>query len=294
MCRPLGHIGFFSGLYVTAAFVSLAQLSGIAIAPPPLILLSLTLLATAAYALDRVKLRDSWIDPSDLQSQPERYTFLRPRARAVRLGAFMMLATGGAIGWRITHWAPLAAVMIPIGVAVYAARPRGARARPKDILAIKNAYVAVGIVGFSLLSAIALAAPADTLTSWWKTSNVYAVPLLMSAAVLALRVFLDAALCDIDDEAADKQFGTATLATTFGPRRAWSYTGWMRLALILAIPLAAPCPWRPRVVWTCTSILGMLVLRFVHPERIRDWVDVRLPLEAIVATTTLWMWSTLT
>jgi 4-hydroxybenzoate polyprenyltransferase len=292
----LGHIGLFSGLYVAAAFVSLAQLAGIVTVAPPLALVSLTLLATAAYALDRVKLRDRWIDPSDIASQPDRYAFLQPRARTIRTLAFLMLLLGGALGLTFTHWAPLATILIPLGVAVYAARPRGNRPRPKDILGLKNTYVAAGIVGFSLFAAVAIAAPADTLDSWRTVVTTNAAALAAAAVLLALRVFLDAAVCDLDDENADRRFGTATLATKFGHRRAWNYTAVLRVILIIAIPLALPCPWRPRIVWTAASILGMLSLRLTHPEggRVRDWVDIRLPIEAALATTTLWLWSNLT
>jgi hypothetical protein len=291
MLRPIGHLGLLSGLYVAAAFVSLAQLAGVVIVPPPLVLLSITLLATAAYALDRVKLRDRWIDPSDLASQPDRYAFLQPRARAVRGLAVLMLLLGGAFGLAATRWAPLAALLIPLGVAAYAARPRGARPRPKDILGLKNTYVAAGILGFSLLTAIAVAAPADTPDSWRSVVTTHAAALTAAAFLLALRVVLDAALCDLDDESADRRFGTATLATTLGHRRAWRYTGWLRFILIIAIPLALPCPWRPRLVWTAATILGMLSLRLAHPDRVRDWVDIRLPIEATLATTALWLWS---
>lgn len=292
--RPLGHLGLFAGLYVTGAFVSLAQLSGLVTVPPPLALLSLLLLSTAAYTLDRVKLRDSWIDPADLASQPERYAFLRPRARLIRSLAFLMLIAGGALGLTFTRWAPVAALLIPLGVAAYAARPRGHRPRPKDILVLKNSYVTAGIVGFSVIAALALAAPSDSLESVYAIARLNILPLTAAALLLALRVFLDAALCDIDDTTADRHYGTATISTTFGIRRAWRYTGWLRLILIIAIPLAFPCPWRPRVTWTCTTILGMLSLRLAQPDRIRDWVDLRLPAEAAVTTLSLWLWSTLT
>ena len=127
MLRPLGHVGLFSGLYVAAAFVSLAQLAGVVIVPPPLALLSITLLSTAAYALDRVKLRDRWIDPSDPTSQPDRYAFLQPRARTVRALAFLMLLVGGLLGLTYTDWAPLAALLIPLGVLLGMPLPGGMR-----------------------------------------------------------------------------------------------------------------------------------------------------------------------
>lgn len=290
MLRPLGHVGLFAGLYVAAASVSLGQLSGLVIVPPPLELLALLLLATAAYTLDRVKLRDAWIDPADVSSQPERYGFLRPRSRAVRVLAFLMLLTGGALGLMFTHWAPLAALLIPLGVAAYAARPRGRRPRPKDVIGIKNLYVAAGIVGFAALSVAAVGARVDSMSGWIEVASANAVALAAAGALLGVRVVLDAALCDIDDAPADKQFGTATLASTFGVRRAWLSTGWARLALIGAIPLAYPCPWRSRLVWLVVTALGTLALRLARPSQLRDWVDLRLPAEAALASALLWVW----
>jgi hypothetical protein len=195
-----------------------------------------------------------------------------------------MLALGAALGMSITRWAPWATVMIPIGVAVYAARPRGTRARPKDVIAIKNAYVAGGIVGFTVLATLCTAAPADTLRSWLDTARLHALPLVAAALLVGLRVYLDAALCDLDDEAADRRFGTATFATRMGIARAWRYTGLLRWTLVLAIVLAAPCPWRARVAWSSMTLLGMAALRLHGPLRVRDWVDLRLPLEACGAT----------
>lgn len=285
----LGHIGLFSGVYVAGAFVCLAQLGGVAVVPPPRAIGAITLLATAAYALDRVKLRGAWIDPADVASQPARYAFLQRHATAVRVTAFVMLVLGAALGTPITHWAPLAAVMIPVGVAVYAAKPRGTRARPKDVIAVKNGYVTAGIVGFTLVAAVCVAAPADTVRSWMEVARLRWVPLAAAAALLALRVYLDAALCDLDDEAADRRFGTATFATRMGSARAWRYTGVLRWVLVVAIAVATPCPWRARAAWSCMTLLGMLVLRLRGPTAVRDWVDLRLPVEACGATMVLWL-----
>jgi 4-hydroxybenzoate polyprenyltransferase len=201
-----------------------------------------------------------------------------------------MLLVGGALGLTITHWAPLAVLLIPLGVAAYAARPRGRRPRPKDIIGVKNAYVAGGIVGFAVLSVLAVAAPVDSLEGWLGAGRTHVVPIAVAGVLLGVRVALDAALCDIDDESADREYGTATLATTFGVRGAWLSTGWARLMLIVAMPLASPCPWRPRMVWAGVTVLGMLSLRLARPAHVRDWVDLRFPAEAVLAGMLVWAW----
>src|SRR3954469_13059925 len=78
-CRGLarlGHMGVWAGLYVGAAFVMATQLAaGGRLGPRPDLLLGVVLVASACYALDRVKLRDGWIDPADVEGQAERYAF---------------------------------------------------------------------------------------------------------------------------------------------------------------------------------------------------------------------------
>ena len=245
----------------------------------------------SAYALDRVKLRDAWIDPADVHGQPRRYGYLRPRARMVRMLAFAALVSGTVIGMRVTPSAPVAAISAVCGVVCYAPGPRRGRARLKDVHGLKNLYIAAGITGFAVIAAVAGASPIGTVAEMWRVAAAHAAPIACAAALLAVRVAVDAALCDLDDEESDRRFGTATLPVTLGGRRAWIYTGVARAFLALATLVAWPCPWRARVVWATVGVAGIAVLRLRRPERIRDPVDLRLAIEALAATVLLVCWN---
>lgn len=282
MFQAAGHLGLFAGLYVCGAVVCLGQVAGLWDRPAAGVLVAVLLVATGAYALDRVKLRDAWLDPADAEAHPARYAFLRPRAALVRIGALACLVLGGIVGATVHPWAPLAAFLALVGVVAYAGRPRRLRPRIKDRLPFKNAYVAAGITGFAGLAAIAgsggAVMPASA-SSW--------LALAGAAVVVFLRVLIDAALCDLDDETADRAHGTATLATTVGAARAWAWTGAARAAVPLVTLAAAWCPWRARLIWAALAVAGMAALRVRRPRRVRDFVDLRLPVEAAVATAIL-------
>lgn len=288
--RALGHIGFWAGLYVAGAFIFGAQVSGFATLLPPLpAMLAVLLMATAAYALDRVKLRDRWIDPADVMAQPERFAFLQPRARAVRALAFCMLLAGASLGSLYTPWAIAAALAVPIGVAAYAPLPRNGSKRPrlKDRLWLKNAYVAAGITAFAALATVATTAPGSSPSEMLETARAKGAAVAWASILLFLRTVIDAALCDIDDEPTDRQFGTSTLATTLGARRLWTWAAFARAGLTIATLLAMPCPWPARVAWAIATGAGTVALRLRPPRRVRDWVDARFLLEGVVATLVL-------
>jgi 4-hydroxybenzoate polyprenyltransferase len=234
------------------------------------------LVASACYALDRVKLRDSWIDPADVEGQPERYGFLSPHAPRVRLLALLMLGAGAALGARASAWALAAAALAPVGVALYAPRGRsGGRARLKDRVWLKNTYVGGGIAAFAVL-ATAAEAP-EILRERW-------LALGAAGGLVFGRAALDAALCDIDDEATDRRHGTATLATWLGGPRLWRWSVFARAALAVAVLAAWPCPLRARLAWGLAIAAGTVALRVRPPRRVRDWVDARFLAEAVVAT----------
>ncbi len=289
MLEALGHIGAWPGLYAVGAFICFAQLSGLEARPAHFAAaaLSVFLTATGAYALDRVKLRDAWIDPADASAQPRRYAFLTRHSRAVRTLAFLLLIAGAIAGLAISHWAPLAGACSALGVACYAPTPRGSRPRPKDIVWIKNCYVALGITAFAAMAAIAAASPADAPGAWLDLARAHAPAIAAAAAIVAVRIALDAALCDIDDEPADRAHGTSTLPTTLGPGHTWRLTGIARIFLA-AVILA--CPWVPfhaRVVWSILTLVGLIALRTRRPDRLRDIVDLRLAAEGALAAAAL-------
>lgn len=284
----LGHVGLWAGLYCLAAAAWFVQLSGFGAFPTLPLAISILLTSTGAYALDRVKLTSAWIDPADLAAQPARYAFLVPRARTVRTFAVASLIAGAAVGFTIHPLAPLAALLAALGVIIYAARPRALRPRPKDIAWIKNAYVGLGITGFVTLALLADAPRLGMPVALSPLDNAFTRPLLIAAVLLFLRVVIDAALCDIDDEHADRLHGTQTLSTHVGTRRAWLYTGLARGSLIALTLVARPLPWPPRLAWSLAMLAGTLALRVRRPDRVRDHVDLRFAVEAACVTAALY------
>ena len=70
-------------------------------------------------------------------------------------------------------------------------------------------------------------------------------------------------------------------------RRAWNVAVILRLcvaAVLVAVPWALG--WgsaaRPWYAWAAVTVASSIALRVASPSRVRDWVDVRLPLEAAV------------
>lgn len=282
----LSHAAVFAGLYVGAAVVCFVQLSGISHVTGAITIeaaLFATLTATAVYLLDRVKLRDAWLDPADAVAQPGRQRFLAgtsARARLTRAAAATIACAAAIIGTHVTPLAPEFVLLAIAGVVVYAGRPRrrADRLRVKDRLIIKNLFVALGIAGFAGSLTAPPNAAADALRLL--TSGAW----MFAAAQVAARVFADASLCDLDDEHADRLHDTATLATELGRHRAWSVAMAMRLAAAAALILVPMGPHAARWAWSCVTVASTLGLRKWSPHRLRDAVELRFVLEAVAAT----------
>lgn len=282
-----GHVGAWAGSYCAAATACFVQLAGLTNLPSPPLLLSVFLAATGAYALDRVKLRDAWIDPADIEAQPERYAFLRAHSRPVRLFALLAIAAAGVIGLTISAWAPLASTMAAVGVVAYAPRPRKHRSRVKDVPWLKNLYVAAGISVFAALAGLAAHTRHGNKSIVDLLARLADPGIVATLMLLMARVLVDAALCDLDDEASDARHGTRTFVTLLGPRRLWMLSGLIRLGLIGLTLAAWPCPWRARLVWGGAMVAGTLAVRVRRPRELRDVVDVRFAAEAVLATLAL-------
>lgn len=296
------HLAVWAGLYIAGAVVCFAQLAGIdGLVPARALALAVSFAfctAAAVYLLDRVKLRDAWLDPADAQAHPQRFDFLAARSALVRGLIVVLLVLAAWLGTMLIssgggRWVgALVPVLSAAGVLVYAGRPRRGRARPKDILFIKNFYVAAGITGFAAVVALAAVHAGEHdwgLRAMWETVKSHAAPLAVSAAHLAARVFADAVLCDLDDEDADRRHGTGTLPTHLGRARAWNIALAIRLALAAAIALVPILPAPARLAWAGVTAASSIVLRLAAPARVRDWVDARLPIESAMVAAVLWL-----
>ncbi len=280
------HLAVWPGLYIVGAAAFLAQVSGIdaMILPRDRLTAAAFAFCTAAavYLLDRVKLRDAWLDPADADAHPHRFNFIARRSAALRALVVALLIAAAALGAALTPWGALIPVLAAAGVLVYAARPRSSRPRPKDVLLVKNAYVAGGITGFSTLVALAAVAAHSNSPGIGATVASHAAPLMLACAHLALRVIADAVLCDLDDESADRRYGTSTLPTNLGRDRAWNFAMAARLCSAVLLMLIPALPLLPRLSWAIITIISSIALRVAAPGRVRDWVDARLPCEAAI------------
>jgi 4-hydroxybenzoate polyprenyltransferase len=279
--RWLSALAVWPGVYAAGAAWMLASVCGIGDAG--LAVASAGCTGVGVFLLDRVKLRDALLDPADAIADPSRTDLLCRAPRAVRAltGAMLLVGTalGVAVGARHAGWAGAvvagsAPTLAACGVLLYAGRPRGARARPKDRLVIKNAFVACGIVGIAggptIGPAVAGGRP----------------PALALAALallgLGLRVFADAALCDLDDADADLAYGTSTLPHRLGR----TGTRWCALAIHLAsgltlLGLPGAEGWAG-AAWGWTTIGVGLTLRVLPAHRLRDTVDGALGAQALL------------
>ena len=295
MIQPLAHLALFAAVYVAAAVVCAAQLTGTQGALTPVVLLYAWSTALLAYLLDRVKLRDAWLDPADRQAHPDRFAFLFTHRRAARL----LMAGAGVVslvsGWMIHPTHPIAAAgtfATIAGVLLYAGRPRtaGGGARVKDRFVVKNLFVGAGIAGFAVLIVCIAAARRDGVgTGGYDAASISDVfsrlprpPLLLALAFayLTLCIYADAVLCDIDDEDSDRAHGTRTLPARFGGARAWDIAMWLRLALAASLLLWPVGPFAGRAAWAIASAAGTIALRWWRPAKIRDLVDARFGVEA--------------
>ncbi len=301
--QAAGYLALTLGLYVVAAALSFAQVAGMwgawagsgwATWLPPAAeraqwgsawgagLGYVFCVGVAVYLLDRVKLSDARLDPADAVAHPERAAFIARHSGAVRGLMMAMFAAGAACGAWVWWGLLVVEAAACAGVVVYAGKPRVVRARPKDVLVLKNACIGGAITGFVVVTVWVTGMGQER--GW---AGVALVPVLIGAAQLFVRVMADSIICDLEDEEADRAFGTATLATRFGTRVAWNVASAMRLAvgagLIAAGVIGAGVgggsgawSWK----WGVVTIVSTVALRLADPKRVRDWTDMRFPIEA--------------
>lgn len=286
------HLALWAGLYVTSAVVFIAQLTGWDTTVPlrARLLAAAFALCTASgvYLLDRVKLCDRWLDPADAQAHPERFKFLSLRTVWVRSWMTVLLIAATWLGRSLHPWAFAVPPLAAAGVIVYAGRPRNKRPRVKDVLVLKNVYVAIGIAGFAVMVALIAAHPDMDLPSLENLVKQQACPMALAAILLAVRVFADAVLCDLDDEDADRAHGTSTLPTSLGRQHAWNIALFIRLGLAAALIVLPVFSLHTRWAWATVTVVSSLGLRIIKPIAVRDWVDARFAGESVLVTALLY------
>lgn len=272
------HLAIWPGLYVAGSTWYAAQLTGASAETVSAALVFAFMIGVGTYLLDRAKLRDAWLDPADAAAHPSRHAFVRLHTKPIRAVAFGLLgcavlvavASAGHSEW----WSTIPVVSYAASIS-YAAVPRGSLPRPKDVFVLKNAYVGVGIALFACVVVVGaggggLPAVRADLPLW-----------TFVAATLAIRVFIDAALCDLDDRWADGKHRTATFPVRHGRRAVLNGATSAQLllaVLIAAVPVGAP---GPRWAWAGVCAASAVTFRVVSPTRARDIVDVRFFVEAV-------------
>jgi 4-hydroxybenzoate polyprenyltransferase len=285
------YAAVWAGMYVSGAVVCLAQVAGLDELVRPKVKLAAAAFAfctaTGVYLLDRVKLRDEWLDPADAQAHPGRFAFIADHSAFVRGLMLALLMTAAWVGAGVLAWGAAVPVMAAAGVLVYAGRPRAGRPRPKDILVLKNVYVAAGITGFAAIVALAAVRPDARMMAMRDLAADHAAPLVVACVFLAVRVLADAVLCDLDDEEADRRFGTGTLPIRLGRNRAWDAAMMVRLCAAGALVMIPVVPLPARLAWAAVTVVSSVTMRVAGPARVRDWVDARFSVEAAVVAAIL-------
>lgn len=284
LAASLSHLAVTPALYTLGAAACTEQLAGLhrLITGRTAALAAGVVLCTAcsAYLLDRVKLTDRWLDPADQEAHPLRFGFIARYSGRLRAASLAMLLSAAWLALALAPWGPALPAIAAVGVVLYAPRPKGRRPRPKDMILLKNAYAAVGIAAFAAIVALAASDPGADLPELLGVARAHAAGLAVSAAFVAVRVVADAALCDLDDEHADRRFGTGTLPIRLGRDRAWALAMWTRIGSSALLALIPAVPFAARLAWAGVTIVSSLGLRIASPSRVRDWVDLRFAAEA--------------
>ncbi|MCA9290871.1 MAG: hypothetical protein KDA25_07070 [Phycisphaerales bacterium] len=234
------------------------------------------LLTMSVYLLDRVKPADRYDDPADAAAHPARHAFVRRHRHALRVAVVVLALAAAGVGWLVHPLAPLGVVVAHAGMLAYGTGAR--RPRPKDRLVLKNLIVGAGLAAMAL----------GLVTAWPPiVANLGAD--VAVGGMLALIVFADAMLCDLDDAAADAAYGTRTVpnvadvATTW---RAAMLVHAVAAAILVAAGLTGLIGRRVALVFAATTVLTTVGLRLARPGAVRDWADVRLTASVALA----WAW----
>ncbi|GIW75753.1 MAG: hypothetical protein KatS3mg104_0816 [Phycisphaerae bacterium] len=284
-----GHIGVWAGMYVIGAYIFFWQIASSDKTPghwPPMRMdLFMGLLATCIYAMDRVKWSDRWFDPSDRLARPDRYAFLHPNARWIRLGVVLVFGLCLLMVTEVSVWLGVLGVLAIIGGFLYAPGPKRLGWRIKDLLGVKNLCVAISMVSLVLLATLPVgpigqAAP-DQLS---QTVHQRLWPLGIAAILLLIRVLSDALLCDIQDAPSDLRHGTLTLVHLLGPDHSLKLALGVKILLcgmILVWPITSTSV---RIGWAVAGIAGTGWLFYRRDQELKDWVDIVFLLEAVLAS----------
>ncbi len=234
-------------------------------------------LTMSVYLLDRVKPHDALRDPADAIAHPTRDAFVRRHLILLRM-LCLLVASGVTIAGFFVHWSmPIIAIGAFGGVLVYGSIPRTQRLhrRPKDLLILKNLAVA-GAFG------------SMTMAMLWSQGLMptVALPAIGVIAFIGLHIFTDAMLCDIDDARADAQFGTSTIVNQINADGTWQLGLLLNIVAAIWLCTMASADWiaqKPAIIVAMLLPLGTVIVRKVAPNRVRDAIDLKMPIAVGIA-----------
>lgn len=274
LAAQAGHLAVWLGLYFTAAYIAAALTLGRNVSISAIF--ACFYAGVGLYLLDRVKVRNAWLDPADRLAQPGRYDFLLAHRGLVRIAAWVVLALG-TLAAAATNPRNLALPPIGItGVILYSTLHTNGT-RLKDLLVVKNLLPGLAIAGLAVI--FAWQSPTTPLPHAL-TPGPGGWPVLGVLVGLVLLVTADTMLCDLDDMAIDAAHSTRTVPTVLGQAPTWIIALVLHAlagGLLIASGLAAEI--MTIAAWIAGGNLVATVALFVlRPDRLRDLVDLKLPM----------------
>lgn len=288
--KSAGHLAIWAVMYAVGVALILGEFLGHPLEWKAIVYVALC--SHAGYLFDRIKFRDSDLDPADLLADPDRHRFLRSRARWLRILMAVEWISAVGLGWMI---APVLGGLVFGGVLagyVYSGWSPSDRSRLKDISGLKAWLVSGAVVGLALAVVLAEAgvlADVQQIGSalyghgWWCVVGMLLV------------VCGDAVICDLDDSASDRVYRTRSLPVMIGDR--WS--GVVAIGLLIfgsGLIIAGMSeatggpggdPFRIGLVFTSMcAASGVLILKsgpMIGGRR--DWIDGRMLVLTIVTIT---------
>ncbi|MEM7227313.1 MAG: UbiA family prenyltransferase [Planctomycetota bacterium] len=266
-----GNLALVAGCYQAGLVIIVARLVGVPVRFEAAA--GAFLLTVGVYLLDRVKPIDAWIDEADRMAHPRRAAFLLKRTRMLR-GVIVVVSIGAAVLLAQLHIAlPLLVIAAHAGVLLYGSLPH--RPRVKDRFVLKNLAVAIAMTALAFLLVT---------IETWRTLEI--VPVMVVATFMLLHVMSDAMLCDLDDREADAAHGTATVPVRCGSTFTWGLVALLQtiaMTVLICAGLVEIVPIPAATMFGVGLLIGTIALKLWSPMRVRDLVDLKLPLVVLIS-----------
>lgn len=286
--KEAGHLAFWAVMYALGVALMLAELLDHHLGW--LSILYVTLCAHAGYLFDRIKFRDSDLDPADLLADPDRHRYLRAHASSLRMLMALEWVLAILIGWVIT---PALGLLVFGGVLagyLYSGWTPTTQSRLKDVHGLKAFLVSGAIVGLAIATVMGQAGKLEIAMDTESISRLFQhfhSHGWWSVVGMMLIVCGDAVICDLDDSASDAEYRTRSLPVMLGDRKAGGVAVGLLLTGGVAIVGAGTANDTLEIrllfcVLTIVSGVGILRGGAMIGGR-RDWIDGRMLVVVLAA-----------